>query len=71
MVVRHAATFGFVLLWHGPRLVAADASTLRVCHRASYVQRAASSEQLAFGLYLLCAELMLTAALHSVHENEC
>ncbi|MDN2713688.1 hypothetical protein [Janthinobacterium sp. SUN120] len=69
-LVRHTATVGFVPLWHGLRLLAADASSLRFGHRASHVPRAASSEQLAFGLYLPCPERMLTASLHSVHENE-
>ncbi|CDG83644.1 hypothetical protein GJA_3018 [Janthinobacterium agaricidamnosum NBRC 102515 = DSM 9628] len=35
--MRHAATLGFVPLWHGLRLVAADASSLRFGHRSSHV----------------------------------
>lgn len=69
-LMRHATTLGFVPLWHGLRLLAADAWSLRFGHRAGHVPRAASSEQIAFGLYLPGPELMLTASLHSVHENE-
>lgn len=50
--------------------MAADASKLRFGHRASHVPRAASAEQIAFGLYLPHAEMMLAASLHSIHENE-
>jgi hypothetical protein len=39
---------GFVLRWHGLRLVAADASTLRCGLRASTLANAASAEQIAF-----------------------
>ncbi|CAG9187626.1 IS4 family transposase [Cupriavidus pinatubonensis] len=56
--------------WHGFRLVAADASHLRFAIRDSHLPRAATRDQLAFGLYLPEAEIMLTASLHSVHENE-
>ena len=69
-LVQQADALGFVPRWHGLRLVAADASTLKFGHRASHVPRAASTEQIAFGLYLPGAELMLAASLHSVHENE-
>jgi hypothetical protein len=51
-------------------LVAADASTLRFGRRASHVARAASADQIAFGLYLPGAEMMLAASLHSIHEGE-
>lgn len=51
-------------------MVAADASSLRFSHRASHLPRAASSEQIAFGLYLPGQELMYTASLHSVPENK-
>ena len=46
-------------------LVAADASTLRFGRRASHVARAASADQIAFGLYLPGAEMMLAASLHT------
>lgn len=69
-LVRQAGALGFVPRWQGLRLVAADASTLQFGHRASHVPRAASTDQIAFGLYLPGAELMLAASLHGVHENE-
>ena len=50
-----AGAAGLVSTWHGLRLVAAGA---------------ASANQIAFGLYLPGAEMMLAASLHSVHENE-
>ncbi|WP_455289005.1 hypothetical protein [Cupriavidus necator] len=56
--------------WHGFRLVAADASQLRFAIRRSHLPRAATRDQLVFGLYLHEAEIMLAASLHSVHENE-
>jgi len=56
--------------WRGFRLVAADASHLRFAIRHSHLLRAATRDQLAFGLCLPKAEIMLTASLHSVHENE-
>ena len=61
---------GFVPRWHGLRLIAADASTIKFGHRASHVPRAASTDQIAFGLFLPGAEMMLAASLHSIHENE-
>ena len=60
----------FVPRWNGLRLVAADASTLKLGHRASHVPRAAPTEQIAFGLFLPGAEMMLAASLHSIYENE-
>lgn len=69
-LVARADADGFVPRWHDLRLVAADASTLRFGRRASHVARAASTEQIAFGLFLPGAEMMLAASLHSVHENE-
>jgi hypothetical protein len=69
-LLQQAGAAGLVGTWHGLRLVAADASTLRFGHRASHVPRAASANQIAFGLYLPGAEMMLAASLHSVHENE-
>lgn len=59
-----------VARWHGLRLVAADATTVRFGLRASHVPRAAAADQIAFGLYLPGAEMMLAASLHSVHESE-
>jgi hypothetical protein len=69
-LVERADADGFVPRWNGRRLVAADASTLRFGRRASHVARAASTDQIAFGLYLPGAEMMLAASLHSVHEGE-
>lgn len=66
----HADQAGFVPRWHGLRLVAADASRMCFARRASHVPRAASAEQIAFGLYLPGAEMMLAASLHGAHENE-
>lgn len=69
-LVARADGAGFVPRWHGLRLVAADASTLRFGLRASTVANPASADQIAFGLFLPGAEMMLAASLHSVHENE-
>ena len=69
-LLQQAGAAGLVSTWHGLRLVAADASTLRFGHCASHVPRAANANQIAFGLYLPGAEVMLAASLHSVHENE-
>ena len=69
-VIRRAQQYGLVSRWHGLRLVAADASTVRFGLRASHVSRAALPDQIAFGLFLPGCELMLAASLHSVHENE-
>jgi hypothetical protein len=69
-VIERAQHYGFVSRWHGLRLVAADASTVRFGLRASHVSRAALPDQIAFGLFLPGCELMLSASLHSVHENE-
>ena len=69
-VIERAQHYGFVSRWHGLRLVAADASTVRFGLRASHVLRAALPDQIAFGLFLPGCELMLAASLHSVHENE-
>ena len=69
-VIERAQHYGFVSRWHGLRLVAADASTVRFGLRASHVLRAALPDQIAFGLFLPGGELMLAASLHSVHENE-
>lgn len=56
--------------WGGRRLVPADASTWRFGRRASHVARASSVDQIALGLKLTGAEMMLAASLHSVHEGE-
>ena len=69
-LVARADADGFVPRWRGRRLVAADASTLCFGRRASHVARAVSADQVAFGLYLPGAEMMLAASLHSVHEGE-
>lgn len=69
-LIEQAEQRGYVSRWNGFRLVAADASTLRFGLRASHVKRAAVADQLVFGLFLPGAELMLSASLHSVHENE-
>lgn len=68
-LVARADADGFVPRRHGRRLVA-DASTLRFGHRASHFTRAANTDQIAFGLYLPGAEMMLAVSLHSVHEGE-
>ena len=69
-LIARAEQDGFVPRWHGLRLVAADASTMRFGLRSSHVPRAAIADQLLFGLFLPGAELMLATSLHSVHENE-
>lgn len=69
-LLQQAGAAGLLPTWQGLRLVAADASTLHFGHRASHVPRAACAEQIAFGLYLPGAEMMLAASLHSVYENE-
>ena len=69
-LIDRAEASGWLARWQGLRLVAADASKLRFGLRASHTPRAASADQIAFGLYLPGSELMLAASLHSVHENE-
>lgn len=69
-LLERAEAEGFVPRWNQLRLVAADASTLRFGLRASHIPRAASVDQIAFGLFLPGAEIMLAASLHSVHESE-
>lgn len=69
-LVERADADGHIPRWHGRRLVAADASALRFGHRKSHVPRAACTDQIAFGLFLPGAEMMLTASLHGTHENE-
>jgi hypothetical protein len=67
-LVERAEHYGFVARWHGLRLVAADAATVRFGLRASHVKRAALADQILFGLFLPGAELMLAASLHGVRD---
>lgn len=67
-LVARAQRDGFIPLWNGLRLVAADASTVRFGLRASHVKRAALTNQILFGLFLPGAELMLAASLHGIKE---
>ena len=69
-LIDRAETDGYITRWHGLRLVAADASTLRLGLRASHQPRAASADQILFGLCLPGADLMLAATLHSPGESE-
>ena len=68
-VIQRAQHPGFVPLWRGLRLVAADASTVRFGVRASNVKGAALADQLAFGMFLPSAELMLATTLYSMRDN--
>lgn len=68
-LIARAERDGFVPLWRGLRLVAADASTVRFGLRASHVKRAALADQILFGLFLPGPDLMLAASLHSLHER--
>lgn len=68
-LVARAEMDQFVPRWHGLRLVAADASTVRFGLRASHVKRAALADQILFGLFLPGPDLMLAASLHEVHER--
>ena len=63
-LIAQAQQHGYLPRWHGFRLVAADASTVRFGLRASHVKRAAVADQLVFGLFLPGAELMLSASLY-------
>lgn len=69
-LIQRAEHYGFVPRWHGLRLVAADASTVRFGSRASNVLHPALADQVLFCLFLPGCELALAAALHSIHENE-
>lgn len=69
-LIKQAELRGYVPRWHGLRLVAADASTVRFGLRSSHVKRAALADQIAFGLFLPGAEMMLAASLHGVHKGE-
>ena len=68
-LIERAQHHGFVPLWRGLRLVAADASTVRFGVRASHVKRPALADQIAFGLFLPTAELMLAPTLYSLRDN--
>jgi len=69
-LIEQADQRGYIPRWHGYRLVAADASTIRFGLRASKGQRAAVADQLVFGLFLPGAELMLSASLHGTDVGE-
>ncbi|MGK5023123.1 IS4 family transposase [Janthinobacterium lividum] len=69
-LIAQAQQHGYLPRWHGFRLVAADASTVRFGLRASHVKRAAVADQLVFGLFLPGAELMLSASLYSTDVGE-
>ena len=69
-LIEQAEQAGCVPRWRGLRLVAADGSPMRFGLRASHVPRAATRDQITFGLYLPGAEMMLAASLHSIHESE-
>jgi hypothetical protein len=69
-LIERAEQAGCVPRWRGLRLVAGDGSPLRFGLRASHVSRAADRDQIAFGLYLPGAEMMLAASLHSIYEGE-
>ena len=66
-VIGRAEHYGFLFRWHGLRLVAADASTVRFGLRASHVKRAALPDQILFGLFLhrLRVDARHLAAQHS------
>ncbi len=68
-LIQRAQHHGFVPLWRGLRLVAADASTVRFGVRASNVKRPALADQIAFGLFLPTAQLMLATTLYSMRDN--
>lgn len=59
----------FIPRWHGLRIVAADASTVRFGLRGSHVKRAALADQILFGLFLPGPDLMMAASLHNIHER--
>jgi hypothetical protein len=69
-LIARAESDGYLSRWHGLRLVAADASPLRLGLRASHQPRAAHADQILFGLCLPGADLMLAATLHSPGESE-
>ena len=67
-LIERAQHHGFVPRWHGLRLVAADASSMRFGLRASHVKRAALTDQILFCLALPGADLVLAASLHGLRE---
>nr|WP_223164782.1 hypothetical protein [Massilia mucilaginosa] len=67
-LVNRAELHGFVPRWHGLRLVAADASTVRFGVRATRRAHAAPPDQILFGLFLPGAELMVATSLHGIEE---
>lgn len=68
-LILRAEHYGFIPRWHGLRLVAADATTLRFGLRRSDVKNAAVADQIGFGLFLPGAELVLAARLYSLSAN--
>jgi len=69
-LIHDASRSGFVPLWRGLRLVAADASVLMPAVRACHRSRTACTDQRLFAMYLPGAELTLHAAVHSATESE-
>ena len=69
-LIARAESEGYLNRWRGLRLVAADASTIRLGLRASHQPRAANADQILFGLCLPGTDLMLSASLHSQAEGE-
>jgi hypothetical protein len=70
-LIARAETDGYLTRWHGLRLVAADASTIRLGLRASHQPRAANADQILFGLCLPGTDLMLAATLHRNRSRFC
>lgn len=68
-VIERAQHYGFISLWHGLRLVAADASTVRFGLRASAVKRAALADQVLFGLFVPGPDLMIAGTLYRMQDN--
>ena len=68
-MIERAHHYGFVPLWRGLRLVAADASTVRFGLRASHVKGAALADQVLFALFLPGADLMLAASLYRMPDT--
>jgi len=69
-LIRRLESAALIPRWHGLRLVAADASNLRFGLRACHRERAAKTEQNAFGLYLPGSEMMLAASLYDTSVSE-
>lgn len=69
-LIEQAERDGYIPRWQGLRLVVADASVMRFGLRTSHVPRAAAVDQIAFGLFLPGAEMMLAISLRSIQENE-